>query len=163
MGIFTHHISDKNVHDNGDGTAVVWSALDDGIQMEITKSGYLQPPVNTRANRFLLALIAGFVLLWLRWQVSGSMYIDTFFDIDDYENGSINATLLLMTLLIWLSAFHILVLQRAYLFGSVPGWHSLNSLMMTLFYIIMGCVTIVYIGLLMATLVQTVSQFLHRE
>lgn len=164
MGVLTHHITDANVHDNKDGTAAVWSLLDDGVLMDVTQSGYLQPPVSQRANRFLLAIIVGFFTLWLRWVISDTMDIDTFFDFGTtHRYPSLNTTLTFMGIGVWFSAAHILIFQRAYIFGDFPGWHFFNSLMMAIYFFVVGAFTIVYIGMMVVTILQWISRLLSND
>lgn len=163
MGILTHRIDDANVMSLNDGTAIVNSGLDGDHIMWITPSGYLQPPLGLRLRRFVFAAAAGLALLYVRWIASSSFSIDTFFDFNHFEYAALNATLVLMAVAVWLSAIHILIFQQPQLFAGVPGWHFMNSLMMTMYFAVVGLMTVVYLGLAIMIVLQWIAELLSRD
>lgn len=165
MGIFTHHISDRNVLNLNNGTAMVERGFDGGELMEVTASGYLQPSVDQRIQRFALAFVAGWVMLFLRWSVSDSYDIGTFFDIG-YGSSSLPAvttTFALMAIAVWLSGLHIFIFQRVYIFGGAAGWPTMNSIMMALYFTVVGLMTVVYLGVAAKVLFDWLADLISSE
>lgn len=164
MGIFTHHVSDRNVLSLSDGTAMVERGFDGGELMYVTASGYLQPSVDLRMQRFFIAFIAGWAMLFIRWAVSDSYDTDTFFDMSYGSSSlpSLNTILVLMTLAAWLSAIHIFIFQCVSIFGGIPGWSTLNSIMMAIYFAVVGLMTIIYIGIAIKVLLELIGDWLAR-
>lgn len=167
MGILTHHSSDDNVWIN---KAEQCGGLTEKtilrgephvsygeLKWHVADNGWFQPTDHERYKRVILASLALIIVAFVH--SIGTSWNESMFKLFQDENEfplmqKITSILELFTMFL---VVYFAFLQRLDLFGDIPGFDNLNTMMIIAYYLIVGICTIVYLGVMIPIAVQATA------